>query len=298
VADVYLNKIFRGSRAIAKGRLTPGELRSRAWQRLFRDVYADARLERTHRLMCQTVNAFLLPEGAALAGRSAAHLHGVPYVSGKDPVEIISPRPLRMKGIAVHSGRLAADEWTKRDGLTVTTPVRTCWDLARWLDAEEAVVFVDALARRGVVTRETLSSYASHAALIRGHGRFLKVIELMDAGAESPQESRLRVRLVLAGLPAPASQVVIRRDNMFVARADLAWSAEKVAVEYDGVRWHTGQEQLGRDRRRLNRVLGADWLVFHVTADQMRHGLDELVAELRSALRKRARSADAAVSHK
>src|SRR5688572_13019548 len=80
-------KIFRGSRAIKRGLLTRSELRSSAWRRLFRDVYADAALGDSHELRCSASGAFLLPPGAAIAGRSAAHLHGGPALRPGDPVE-------------------------------------------------------------------------------------------------------------------------------------------------------------------------------------------------------------------
>ncbi|MFG3689926.1 hypothetical protein [Micromonospora sp. NPDC047740] len=72
----------------------------------------------------------------------------------------------------------------------------------------------------------------------------------------------------------------------FVARLDLAWPEFKVAVEYDG-RWHDDPEQFHRDRRRLNRLLGAEWIVLHVTAKRLRDDFEGLPAEVRTALRAR-----------
>jgi very-short-patch-repair endonuclease len=114
------------------------------------------------------------------------------------------------------------------------------------------------------------------------------VAELVDPGAESVQESRLRVRLVLAGLPRPVTQFVVERDGRFVARLDLAWPDLRVAVEYDGL-WHGDPEQFHRDRRRLNRLLGEDWIVLHVTARRFREDFGGFLAELHHALRTRTR---------
>jgi very-short-patch-repair endonuclease len=284
-----INKIFRGTAVVRRGLVTRAELRSNAWQPLFRDVFADADLERTHRLLCKAVNAFLLPAGAAIAGRSAAYLYGVHLVGGDDPVEILTPgRFGPMAGLTIHKGQLVATDRRTLDSISVTSPHRACWDLACWLEVVEAVVFVDAMAARRLVTRESLHLYMQDRAGERGYARVLQVVELMDSGAESPQESRLRVRMVLAGLPRPAVQHIVTRDGTFVARVDLAWPELKIAVEYDG-RWHASSSQLEHDRKRLNRLLGQEWLVFHVTADQLRNNFDELVAQLRSAIRARAR---------
>lgn len=187
------HKIFRGSRAVACGWLSRSELRSGAWQRLFQDIYADARMERTHKLLCRAVQAFLLPEDAVIAGRSAAHLFGVPYVSGDDPVEVLSPQKFGpLKGTSIHIGAPAADDRWVHGPWRLATPLRICWDLASWLDVVEAVVFVDALAGRDLVTRDTLDNYGQARKGAKGYARFMKVVALMDPAAESAPESRLR----------------------------------------------------------------------------------------------------------
>ncbi|MFC0533826.1 DUF559 domain-containing protein [Phytohabitans kaempferiae] len=90
-------------------------------------------------------------------------------------------------------------------------------------------------------------------------------------------------------MPRPVTQHVIERRDTFLARVDLAWPEQKVAVEYDGA-WHSDGEQLHRDRRRLNRLLGADWVVLHVTAQRLRDDFEGFVAELKAALHRRAAS--------
>jgi very-short-patch-repair endonuclease len=139
-----------------------------------------------------------------------------------------------------------------RRGLPVTTAARTCWDLAQWLDPVEAVVLVDALVAARLVSL-------------------------------AEQESRLRVRLVLAGLPTPVTQHVITQAGRFVARVDLAWPEHRVAVEYDGT-WHATTEQFHADRRRLNGLAATGWIVLHVTATRLREDFDRFVGELRAAL--------------
>ncbi|MBA3292552.1 MAG: hypothetical protein H0T40_02165 [Geodermatophilaceae bacterium] len=72
---------------------------------------------------------------------------------------------------------------------------------------------------------------------------------LADGRAESPQESRRRVMLALAGLyPVPQYEVRDGADR-FVARVDLAFVEARTAVEYEGS-WHWEPGQLHRDRQR------------------------------------------------
>jgi len=286
-----VGKIFLARTALRQRLLTPTELRSGAWRPLFRGVYADASLTVNHRHRCIAVCRYLLPAGGAVAGRSAAVLYGAGAVTADEPVEVVVPRHLRFArsgGLLVHSADLSDGDARDVGGVRVTTPARTCWDLAQWLDLVEAVAVIDVLIRRRLVTVADLEVYAARRRGSRGWRRLLRAATLADAGAESPQESRLRVRLVLAGLPAPVTQYVIERGGRFLARVDLAWPEFKVAVEYDGL-WHADPNQIHRDRRRLNGLVGADWIVLHVTSQRLRDDFEGFVAELRAALRRRAR---------
>jgi hypothetical protein len=148
----------------------------------------------------------------------------------------------------------------------------------------EAVVLLDALASGGVLRPLHLGPLRDRLQATRGGGRGLRALGLHDPAAESPQESRRRVRLALVGLPRPQSQYVIRGAAAeFLARVDLAWPQRRVAVEYDG-EWHADAAQLRRDRRRLNRLTAAGWTVLHVTADRLQHDLDAVVQEIAACL--------------
>ena len=278
--------MFHGPTAIAAGLITQAQLRSTAWRRLLRGVYADADLPVTHELRCRAVAAYALPEGGAIAGRSAATLFG-PGLSGPaDAVETIVPtsaRP-RMRDVIAHNPRVTPDELCLVRGMPVTTPLRTCWDLAQWLPVTEAVVLIDRLIGSRLVTGAELAAYLAARPGAIGAARFRKALPLADGRAESPQETRLRVTMVLGGLPRPEVQWDIRDAAGFVGRVDLAYPQERVAVEYDGV-WHASADQLRHDRRRLNRLQTAGWLVIHVTGDRLRDDPAGVVREIAGALR-------------
>jgi hypothetical protein len=88
-------RVFRGTWAVAAGRLTEEQLRSRAWRRLRRDVYADAELPVDHRLLTRGVS-LVMPRAAALGGRTAGVLWGLPdLASVGDPVEVVVPPGVR-----------------------------------------------------------------------------------------------------------------------------------------------------------------------------------------------------------
>ncbi|MFI7488894.1 endonuclease domain-containing protein [Micromonospora echinaurantiaca] len=282
-------RIFRGSVAVSSGLLTRNDLRSSAWRPLFRDVYADAHLTVTHRTRCSAVARWLVPPGSAIAGRSAAALYGVGRLASTEPVEVLVPTTARTgpaAGLRVRHACTDPGDIVDRAGIPVTSATRTCWDVARWLDVVEAVVVIDGLLARRLTDRAALREYALNRAGRRGWRSLLRAVNLADPGAESPQESRARVRLVLAGLPRPETQYVVADAGRFVARLDLAWPQFKVAVEYDGL-WHDDPEQFHRDRRRLNQLPGGEWIVLHLTARRLRDDFDGFVAEVRAALRTR-----------
>jgi hypothetical protein len=280
--------MFRGTEAVEAQVLTPNQLRSGAWIRLGYDVYADSRLERDHELACRAV-ALRLPPEAAIAGRSAAYLLGVPHAADfTDPVDVVVPRDVRLPnrtGLHVHRVELCPGDVQTNADLPRTSPNRTVWDLATWLEPVRSVPVIDALGRSGVLDGAALDAYLAAHRDRRGHRRAARAVALSDAGAQSPPESVLRVRLVLAGMPKPVVQYEVRLPTLTL-HPDLAWPEYQVAMEYDG-QWHGDPGQLPLDRRRLNLLVSAGWIVLHATNDQLRRGFRDVLTELRAALRSR-----------
>lgn len=284
-----VGQVFFAREAIHRGLLTKNDLRTSAWRRLFHNIYADARLEISHHTRCRAAASWLFPPGCAIAGRSAVALHGGASPGPDEPVEVVvqpSSRFGPLAGLLIHVAPWREGEVQRLDGMSVTTAVRTCWDLACWIEVAEAVALIDSLRHVGAVELAELERYLSVHRGERGWRRFAEVVSLTDGGAESLPESRLRVRLVSAGLPRPVTQHVITRTGRFIARVDLAWPELKVAIEYDGL-WHHDPAQFHRDRERLNKMLGDEWIVLHVTSKRMREDFAGFLAEVRTALHSR-----------
>lgn len=69
--------------------------------------------------------------------------------------------------------------------------------------------------------------------LVRGRYPWLpEVFALVDRRAESPMEARVRVVLVMAGMPPQVQYPVVVNGRSY--RLDLACPAQRLAVEYDG----------------------------------------------------------------
>jgi hypothetical protein len=240
--------------AVEAGVLTPRQLRSGAWQRLFRDVYACADVVVTHRLRALAAARLLVP-GAVVSGRSAAVLWGVPAAERDDDVELIvapGATVCRVPGVRVRRRALSPAWVTTRDGARMTSAEVTAVDLARVGPLDEAVVTIDRLIDAGVVD---LARVRAAAAQVTGPGcrQVRQAVGLADGLAGSPQETRLRLVLHRSSLPRPVAQYVVRDAAGFVARVDFGWPGARVAVEYEG-RWHgDSPQQVAADRQRLKR---------------------------------------------
>lgn len=285
-------RLFRGSEVISGRLLTRRQLQSGAYVRVALDIYADAALELDHRLRCVGV-ALTMPAQAYLTADSAAWFHGVTTARpARRPVVAIPPL-VRWRSSAAALIRTAtpaaiADVSVAglvhgtKTSIRLATPTQAAADALQHLTTIEACVLVDALLATAQTNAPELVRYLDS---LRGVpvARALQSLALCDRRAESPEETRLRVTLVQAGLPTPVPQHVVRtEDGTFVARVDLAWPRLRLAVEYDG-RWHADPEQLARDRRRLNALVAAGWTVVHVTAEMMRDPV-AVIAEIATAI--------------
>ena len=278
--------MFRGSEAIRDHYLSANQLRTSAWVHTRHDVYADARLDHDHLLACQSA-LIRLPPGTPLAGPSAAFVHGVAHAAKPDDeVHVYGPNGRRLghrQGIRQHSGQLDGPDVVATGDMVSTSAIRTAWDVGRWLRPVQAVAIIDAMLSTDLVCVRDLADYAGARFGQRGSRRAATAFRLSDGRAQSPRESELRVRLVLSGLPRPTAQFDIVLPNGLILHPDLAWEEFRVAAEYDG-HWHATSDQLHRDRRRLNLLVSAGWIVLHVTSQRMRYDFDGIVREIRAAL--------------
>jgi YD repeat-containing protein len=142
----------------------------------------------------------------------------------------------------------------------------------------------DALARSHPVTAAGLRQLARRHPGVRGVRRVFEVARWMRPGAESLPESRLRLALVLRGVPEPVVQLRITDgpDGRVFARPDLAWREYRVEYDGDG---HLVRERRSHDIDRDDRLRALGWVVLRVMADQLRDPdavAERVLAELRA----------------
>ena len=190
---------FRGTTAIADGRLRRHDLR-REYERLHRDVYAVAgtRLDARDK----AVAAWQWNRGpGALSGWSAAAVLGVQWVPDDAPAELSRTQHVRSPpGIVVRKERLLDDEVIRFDGMLLTSPARTAYDLGRRLRGEDAVIAVDAICNTCAIPVHEVRDVTRRHPGARGIVAARRALAEADAGAESPWETRTRLAIIGAGL--------------------------------------------------------------------------------------------------
>ena len=169
------------------------------------------------------------------------------------------------------------------DGVRVTATGWTFVDLAAAAATVETLVALGDSAVRtapterrrrdlppGVMSLEELRGAVAERPRVKGIRLAREAVALVRPGADSPQESRLRVGLVLDGVPEPQVNPRIVLSTGQWLRVDLAWPAARLVVEYDGDQHRTEQRQWREDRSRDAGLRADGWEVLRVTADVFR----------------------------
>ena len=184
------------------------------------------------------------------------------------PVELAHTNARAAAGRADAARALLDGEKQIMGGYAVSTPERTAFDIGRRGAVRSAVVRLDALARATGFKADDVLRVARCHPRAPGLRRLETALPLVDAGAQSPRESYLRMLLIDAGLPRPRTQIpVLGDDGVPVAFLDLGWEESMVAVEYDGDQHRTDRRQYVKDIRRIEMLERMGWIVVRVVAE-------------------------------
>lgn len=220
---------------------------------------------------------------AVLSGPSTARLSGI-VVPDAWPQEITVPpdaRRVRSRpGLRVVVRPVA--EVVSLAGFRSTSLARAVADIACGREPEPQQWVVDQALRRGVPAVEIERHLAPGQRGVRTARRALLAA---DPLSESPLESGVGLALCRHGVPRPVRQ--LRLDGGRI-RVDLAWPAARVALEADGVGFHSDPAALHRDRVRQNRLAELGWIVVRCTWADLRHDPAALAALVTRLLHDRA----------
>ncbi|WP_406831930.1 DUF559 domain-containing protein [Pedococcus sp. KACC 23699] len=172
------------------------------------------------------------------------------------------------------------------DGIPVTTAQDTFLDLAGELSLLDLVVLGDSLVGRGRISPEELVAAAEQRGTARHRAIARRAAGLVRVGVDSPMESRLRMLIVLAGLPEPVvNHVEYAEDGRWARRFDLSYPEHRLAIEYDGRQHAESTKQWQRDVERRAELDQDGWRLVVVLADgiyrQPERTLERVVAAMR-----------------
>jgi hypothetical protein len=214
---------------------------SGTWVRLRRGVYTTAeRLTeldgRPHGVDCLAALLFLDRPGATISHGSAARLLGIPVPTDLSRAVRLTDPTLWRSGLnfRMSCAPLSAGEVIRRGPFRLTSVARTLVDCAREWPLEATVVAMDSALLANRTTPSELAQVASGQQSWRGVPGARRAIGLADGRAESPLETRGRLRMVGAALTPDDLQVEIRTDERLVAVVDAWFEEAAVAVEFDG----------------------------------------------------------------
>jgi hypothetical protein len=205
----------------------------------------------------------------------------------------VTPGQVVPVGAGIRGHRLQVDE---RDVLRfgrirVTSLARTWCDLGALLSEEDLVAAGDFLLWRRRPDDLRLSKTDLADALGRWKGRrgrpnLERCLPTLNDRADSPPESRMRVRFARAGLPTPEVNCEICTDaGVFVAMADLGWRKYRVAFDYEGDGHRTDRVQWGKDLKRAPRIENANWSYVRAGAPDLQNSR-EIIEILKFQLRR------------
>lgn len=258
---------FVGSEAVANGELRKSALRTR-YTRVFRDVYVSPGTELTPLVRAKAGWLWSRRRGV-VAGNAAAAVHGAQWVDVDAPLEMIHSNRNPIAGLRVRTETIEDDEIVLVNGIPITSVARTALDIASWYPRDDAVAALDALARATDLKAADVDLLAQRYARRRGIRRARKGLDLMDGGAQSPQETWLRLILIDGGLPRPQTQIpVFDGPGDPFAYLDMGWEDIKVAAEYDGEEHRASNWRYNWDLRRAERVQRQGWINVRVAAGQ------------------------------
>ena len=260
------------------------------FRRPHRGVRVPADLPPSLELRCAAA-ALVLPPAAAFSGWTAVNLCGLPRPTGGArgstslSVQVPSGTPVpQVRGVDAGEGLRPGSACTLPDlGLRVVHPVEL------WCDLAPALPFVDAVAL-GDAVRRRWADEARRAAAVRTRARARGVVALRHVLAsvryrvDSPMETRLRLLLLAAGVPAPVCGQDVSLDGGWMARPDLSWPAARLAVEHDGDVHRTDRRQWREDLARKELLEDLGWRVLVLTADDVLRHPERTVARVRAAL--------------
>jgi very-short-patch-repair endonuclease len=259
-------------------------LLSSRFHKVFYDCYVSSAVPLSTRLRAKAALG-ISPPGSFVSHATAARIWGGIVSETSDVHVTVPPTAVRSsrQGVKAHAGVIGAAV-TRFRNLAISTPEQTFLDLATCLDLVALVVVGDSLIRAG---RTTAAALRDAALAWRGRGAKLarRAARYFRDGVDSAMETRLRMLIVLAGLPAPQVNFILRHpDGSWWMRFDLCYPSLKLIIEYDRRQHVEEEDQWLHDLKRREALDRMGWRIIVVTRRDYYDTPEEVLRRVRDAL--------------
>ncbi len=261
-----------------KSRLASGRLHS-----IHRDAYAvgHRRISQRGRWMAAVLGC---GTGSVLSHHSAAALWGLE--EARSPIDVTAPRGRqgtpRRAGIRLHRCRLEEDEWTRRDGIPVTTVARTLFDLAETVSRDRLARLWEEADKLHLLGLDDIAAVYERRRGCRRARRQVRPLLLEAPYSErrrSPLEDRFATFCRHFELPPPATNVLVLEKEV-----DAAWLDARLLVELDSWEHHAHRAAFERDRKRDAALIVAGYRTIRVTHRRLDGEAATLATEIHALL--------------
>ncbi|HEX8510522.1 MAG TPA: DUF559 domain-containing protein [Propionibacteriaceae bacterium] len=178
------------------------------------------------------------------------------------------------------------DQTSIREGILVSSPMQAFLELAAaGVPLVDLVVAGDSLVKAANALPQ---QFIDAAASWRGRNarRARRAARLVRVGVDSAMETRLRLLIVLSGLPEPEVNIIIRDDQgNWALRFDMCYPDLRLIVEYDGRQHAESEEQWGRDIDRREQLDRMGWRLLVVRANGIYGHPEQTLRKVQQALR-------------
>lgn len=224
-------------------------------------------------------------EGAVLSHRSAARFWRL-IPPAAEWVDVTCPKgELKRDGIVGHRSRPRDDEWLVEDGIPVTSPFRTIFDLAAVVGKRELERAWHEAEVQGLRDRVSLPMLLERYPGRRG-ARNLRALLEADGPVGFTRNDFEEAFVAFVDdyrLRRPRMNGTLALRGRFF-EIDALWEDERVAVELDSRSVHGTNKNFESDKQRDRILLAEGWRTVRVTWRQLKEEPDEVAADLRKAL--------------
>lgn len=225
---------------------------------------------------------------ACLSYRSAARLLRI-IPPGSEWVEVTCPSGSRARrsGIISHQSVIAEDERTVVDGIPVTSPFRTIFDLASVLEPRALERAFHEAEVQELRDRVSLPMLLDRYPGRRGTRNLRAVLSLEEPVmiTRNDFEEAFLALIEAYGLPRPRMNADLAVRGRFF-EIDALWEEQRVALELDSRGVHGTKKKFETDRQRDRILVAEGWRTMRITWRQLQEEPEEIAADLEAALRR------------